>query len=600
VSSYTNSWQYHVYLFETILLCCKDIDLSKPKNKLASKPLVDKRGKPKLQLKGRIFMQNVTDIVQLAKPGMLNNISVRSSERVCRCSTTNYHSCVLGSYTCQIFWKGDPGIENFIIRFATEDMMRKWTQQIEAQRRKFREGSRNSQGSRTGGTSETQFEFMRNQPTLENPYAASIGEEEDEEDAETLVGSGQPSWASQAPGFSGRSNFSQSRNASQSSLRSRSTTGDSGGPPPSAAAQSRAPPPRFATGNFAQQPQLSLRTRELQQQMISPGERPADSYFSPTPDSPLSSARTSSSSNMYPFPRQQMPQQNGYYEEGHSGTRYTAPAMARPVVGQREPSVSGPNGYPAPSNRGPAQRPGAGMHSAQAASALPRNRSASSPDIQNQQRAPPRGPQPPVPDVPAGYQAYPHMIARSQSNSPNLQNNMPPRGPSQSPQLYRGERGYNRGQQDPSPTTRHNGNLQRTLTPVSRSESFSPAPQASSSTAMPAGDSSPPTQLKVKVHCPSAAQVLTLVVPLNISYQSLKDRIDAKLQRSTNLTLGGGPGSATKEKENVVKLKYLDEDDYVTIQTDEDVIEAFETWQEQRGDHNEGLGMGEIELWCQR
>jgi cell division control protein 24 len=73
--------QYHVYLFETILLCCKDIDLSKPKNKLSNKQLVDKRGKPKLQLKGRIFMQNVTDLVSLAKPGKdtpTNNSSNKS------------------------------------------------------------------------------------------------------------------------------------------------------------------------------------------------------------------------------------------------------------------------------------------------------------------------------------------------------------------------------------------------------------------------------------------------------------------------------------------------------------------------------------------
>lgn len=68
-----NTQQYHVYLFETILLCCKDINLNKPKNKLKSTPLVDKRGKPKLQLKGRIFMQNVTDLVSLAKPGKKNS-----------------------------------------------------------------------------------------------------------------------------------------------------------------------------------------------------------------------------------------------------------------------------------------------------------------------------------------------------------------------------------------------------------------------------------------------------------------------------------------------------------------------------------------------
>ena len=84
--------QYHVYLFETILLCCKDIDLSKPKNKLSNKQLVDKRGKPKLQLKGRIFMQNVTDLVSLAKPGMDGiYFSIRSSERVrCIYSSAKY------------------------------------------------------------------------------------------------------------------------------------------------------------------------------------------------------------------------------------------------------------------------------------------------------------------------------------------------------------------------------------------------------------------------------------------------------------------------------------------------------------------------------
>lgn len=80
----TISTQYHVYLFETILLCCKDIDLSKPKNKLSNKQLLDKRGKPKLQLKGRIFMQNVTDLVQLAKPGMdAAHLSIVTNERVC-------------------------------------------------------------------------------------------------------------------------------------------------------------------------------------------------------------------------------------------------------------------------------------------------------------------------------------------------------------------------------------------------------------------------------------------------------------------------------------------------------------------------------------
>jgi len=82
---------------------------------------------------------------------------------------------------------------------------------------------------------------------------------------------------------------------------------------------------------------------------------------------------------------------------------------------------------------------------------------------------------------------------------------------------------------------------------------------------------------------------MTLVVPTTISFQSLKDRIDAKLQRSTSVSLSTGQ----------VKLKYLDEDDYVSIQSDEDVQTAFETWKEQQRDINPG-GLGEIELFCQR
>jgi cell division control protein 24 len=105
-------------------------------------------------------------------------------------------------------------------------------------------------------------------------------------------------------------------------------------------------------------------------------------------------------------------------------------------------------------------------------------------------------------------------------------------------------------------------------------------------------DSNIPTQLKVKVHCPSAGSTMVLVVSTNISYQSLKDRIDAKLQRSTSVSLGSGQ----------VKLKYLDsENTYVSIQCDDDVLEAFENWKEQQRDMNPGGGqLGEIELFCQR
>jgi len=490
--------------------------------------------------------------------------------------------------------------------------MKRWAQQIESQRRRYRERSRASNGSRIGGTSATEFMYMQNQPALENPYADQAedeDEDEEEDDVETLVASGAPSWQV----YPGKSDSTQSRNGSTSSIRSRSTTGDSGGPTPvSAAATSRAPPPGFPQGSFTQpqqQPSLAVRTRDLHSAVPSPGDRAGDSYFSPTTtgESPMVSSRTSSSSGTYPFPRQGVPQ-NGYYEDGHGHTRYTAPAMGRPSISQREPSVTS-NGY-APPGRGP--RPGfpAGLHSAQQMPTIPRNRSASSPDIHNGQRPPQpmrSGPgQPPVPDMPAAYQQHhPHMAPRSQSNSPNLQNGAPTRN---SPQLQRERSHHSRHPQDPSPTNypydpltvqrpdtrmgQYPGSRNGTPVPGRGIGNFSPPPPTSTPATPMLADGPPPTQLKVKVHCPSASQTLTLVVPLNISCQSLKDRIDAKLQRSTNMSLSDrGP----KEQ---VKLKYLDEEDYVSIQSDEDVQTAFETWREQRG---EGIGgMGEIELFCQR
>ncbi len=72
--------QYTIYLFERILLCCKEVNPNKSKDKLmgTQKDKKDKKDKnrnkepnrnAKLQLKGRIFMTNVTEVMSLAKQG---------------------------------------------------------------------------------------------------------------------------------------------------------------------------------------------------------------------------------------------------------------------------------------------------------------------------------------------------------------------------------------------------------------------------------------------------------------------------------------------------------------------------------------------------
>jgi cell division control protein 24 len=538
--------EYHVYFFESILLCCKDIDRNKPKNKISTRSMVDKKGRPKMQLKGRIFMQNVTDVVKASKPG---------------------------SYTCQIFWKGDPGIENFVVRFPTEDTMSKWYSKLLEQKAVCNDLARRSDSTTAShrpsiGTSATDFTYIQqNQGDLVNPW-----KEADDDDEEGTVVPQSP-FPAYGPHSSFESSTMSSRNASMTSLRSRSTTGESG---PPLSLGGRMPPPRLPANPAGGHPSLSLRTQQLPYAQSPSMEK--DSYFSPV-ETPLPSQRTSGSSSMSYFPTQFHDNQ----------TRYTAPAMTR--TASRENNVAA-SSYAA-SQRTSGPRPGlVGLHSTQQVPPS-RNRSASSPDINHISRRAANGSRPPVPDVPvppfpAQYSVN-SSAPRSQSNSPSLAH-----PPVQSPQQR--ERSSTRSNadglyaHDGPPALRVNPGLAY----VASSRTNTPTPGPSGGYDSPI---SPPlssssefglSQLKIKVHASST--VLTLVVPLNITYHSLRDRIDAKLSRSTNISL-------SDRSPNQVKLKYLDEDDYVSIQSDEDVQSAFETWREQRGETVGG--MGEIELFCQ-
>lgn len=445
--------------------------------------------------------------------------------------------------------------------------MKKWAAQVDTQRRAWKDHARSSASTTTSKPSDTQFAYLQNQ-VLENPYHDEDDDDGDE-DVDT-VGSGYQ-----------RDSYGVRQNSSSASVRSRSTTGDSG--PPND--DSRVPPPRFPMGSSAQPP-LMLRTQQLQ------NSGNYESHFSPTAETPmstLSNPRTSTSSTgTFPFPRQ-APPSNGYSNE--EGNRYTAPAQPRREgSGQYQPSR--------------AQRPSL---PANAISSQGRLRAASSPDINSHPggRRTPSGPQPPVPEVPPfpTHYAYNAAIAtRSANNSPN---GMPPRAGTQSPAIQRDRLIQQRtadeltnvniggvARRDPNFTP-----MSRTMTPASSFErsqgTLTPASMDSRNMSPPLGQESHiPTQLKVKVVCPSAGSTMVLVVSTNISFQSLKDRIDAKLQRSTSVSLGSGQ----------VKLKYIDnEGTYVSIQCDDDVLEAFENWKEQQRDVNSvGGQLGEIELFCQR
>ncbi|KAL8765877.1 MAG: hypothetical protein Q9209_007178 [Squamulea sp. 1 TL-2023] len=66
--------QYIIYLFEKILLCCKEVNPNKQRPKMLrnERVPVTLNGKVRLQLKGRIFMQNVTDVLSFVRTGNVN------------------------------------------------------------------------------------------------------------------------------------------------------------------------------------------------------------------------------------------------------------------------------------------------------------------------------------------------------------------------------------------------------------------------------------------------------------------------------------------------------------------------------------------------
>jgi len=445
---------------------------------------------------------------------------------------------------CQIFWKGDPGIENFSIKFLTDDMMQKWYKELNKQKDSWT-GSRNNTNSRSL-TSTTEFISLQGSSQLENPY-----KQDDEDDEEVDLNSilNNESYNSSHPTLA---EFASGWNQSQTSLRARSTTIESNSVPPS-----RTAPPRLPPGSLQNPgPGLSIRTQHLQSSSFSPaGDRYAESYFSPVEESPMST-RTSTSSGMYPTPRQ------GHFSEGGYANHVPYRSTSREQMNQQ--------GYPSAARQ-------AGRPSHQASASAPsngpattRNRSISSPSINDAQRRVTDSNRPPMPD------GIPAHIQRAHTNSPHLgSGGIDERVAMMSPAMRFANSPSMNGPATP-----------RISTPMQYQRELM-SPGLGSQTPNP--DMPTPSQLKVKVHASAAGQVLTLVVPGNITYQSLKDRIDAKLQRSTNISLTDrGAG-------NTVKLKYLDEDDYVNIASDEDVQIAFETWREQRGD---GMGMGEIELFC--
>ncbi|GAA5827831.1 hypothetical protein JCM11251_007693 [Rhodosporidiobolus azoricus] len=101
-----NEREYNVYLFERIILCCKEVGAvgkkDKKSNSILKRPPSQRINK--LQLKGRIFVNNITGASQ---------VQHRSGQ------------CLL-----EVRWRGDLNEEAFIIKCRTAELLQQWQKAI--------------------------------------------------------------------------------------------------------------------------------------------------------------------------------------------------------------------------------------------------------------------------------------------------------------------------------------------------------------------------------------------------------------------------------------------------------------------------------------
>ncbi|EWC45286.1 hypothetical protein DRE_06013 [Drechslerella stenobrocha 248] len=470
--------EYHIYLFERILLCCKEIGASKkPKSGMAAN-----RKKGKLQLKGRIFMQNVTDIISLAKNG---------------------------SYTLQIFWKGDPGVENFIIRQRNEELLKQWNnflhRQVALWKRDDMQQVKSERPVRFP-TSNTEFYWTVGTNVPQPADDPDTSEEDDDEDDDP-----------QLPDTDVMSN----------------NRGDPGAKYPSAGSPAGFPPPKqlkypVSSSSAYMQPQS---TTPLSATTSTNGM----SYFSPS-ESPMPTPQSRQTSGQYPFTKPGM-QDNG------------APMMTRSTSREGNPLSAAQAGQRI-------QRPSLpGIAQPQSVSQQNRMRSASSPNIHPLPSSPLGRANamaaPPLPNMQAGLSQYP----------------VPSRMGNQSPSLYSQVQHLNTLPENPRVSgmvphisTMHQDYIPRNGTPPSEGIKVGGDP-ASMLRQMPV------PSLKVKVSY--ITDMFVIIVPQNIGYTQLMDRIERKVRLC---------GGATYSSNNPLRVRYQDEDgDYITVNSDEDVQMAIES-----------------------
>ncbi len=130
--------EYHVFLFEKIILCCKEYIPTGPNGKKVNKSnsILKKPGAPPalnipggasskkkntpLLLKGRIFLNNVTSASPKINQG---------TKKIYGYDGILTHN-LIGQYSLAVYWKGDDDLEYFTLRCRNEEQLRQWENQL--------------------------------------------------------------------------------------------------------------------------------------------------------------------------------------------------------------------------------------------------------------------------------------------------------------------------------------------------------------------------------------------------------------------------------------------------------------------------------------
>lgn len=189
--------EYNVYLFERIILCCKESGSSGKKssksNSILKKPAT--RKPTNLQLKGRIFVNNVTGAQSVNRNGQ----------------------CLL-----EVRWRGDVAEEAFTIKCRTEELLRQWQRTImkavdespNRRRAHHLSASRRERGANSPLSQFPATPLSESGPSVGGAYYPSQSTSSSDPNSYPHANSAQPSYPPDSNGFDDEDNDHEGYNES--------------------------------------------------------------------------------------------------------------------------------------------------------------------------------------------------------------------------------------------------------------------------------------------------------------------------------------------------------------------------------------------------